>query len=164
VIAVLGMVGLSACAGDAGPGRADVSNRPDGPQTSVATTTASVLLCTASSVRATAESFFADYNAGEPDLIDRYIAASPPFQWYSDPRGRLQHEAYVRTTLGSFFSARRAEGDRLIVDEIRYQEGPNFHGRLLRSSREDPTQSVPFKGAIDCATGRIMVLSIAGSA
>lgn len=156
---------LVACSGS--PSSRDTEAVPRDKRRSAAqeavTASRPALVCTERSVRATVDAFLAAYNNGESKLVDRFIAQSR-FLWYGDVGRRSDYQ--VRSTLASYFATRHAEGDQLVLDRFSFagynapDRTGNFNGILLRRNLQNAARAVPFKGAIDCESDRIMVWSV----
>ena len=114
-------------------------------------------------VRALIAEFVDGYNKGLTGLADRYFAAAPDFQWYSEQPLRDGASAYDRTTLEAYLRQRHADGDQLSVVNVEFNSvrggSGNFGFVLDRSGTR-----LPSKGAIDCASRKFIVWSIGPNA
>lgn len=150
-------VALVACASttDDHGGRRTPSSPRATPAASLAT------VCQGDTVQRTVEDFLQAYNAGAPDIVDRFIAPTVRFKWYGDPV-RGFPESMDRGSLGAYLHQRHTLGEQLTLGRIR------FNGRRkwwLREFRVHPGEigwveelrQVDGKGAVDCISGKIAV-------
>ena len=156
IAAVVLMFGLAAC----------TASGPDVPAptassavTSAAVTTTAAGPCTDDAAMGrVVRAFLAAYNAGEAGLADRFFAPAGTFRWYSEYGRRQGGAAYDRSTVDRYLATRHAEGDRLtLVRLTRSGESGDFGFWVRHAGAAGPVLS---KGAVDCATGRFVVLSV----
>jgi hypothetical protein len=141
------------------------------PSTRVSTApTAPCNTFTAETTRLVVAAFLDAYNAGTPDVTDRFIAPVDQFQWYGAP-GRqfpVDPASTDRGTLPAYFAAQHAKGDRLDLKDFSYSgitNGEttgyaNFGYTLVHSVGGGARRDAPGKGAIACRTGKIAVWRI----
>jgi hypothetical protein len=127
--------------------------------------------CTAASVKATLHRYYRSLSEGRIDNAVAQMAPRADFRWYSvgtdgSPGARNGPASQDRATLGRYL-ARRAS-----ANEKWYLRGFSFNGRpsdntghfqmTLRRTAADTEGQQTFwgKGALDCSSGRIMVMSI----
>jgi hypothetical protein len=115
-------------------------------------------------------SFLRDFNRGALHRLDREVARSPDFIWYSvsgDPGQRLNEQATDRPSLIAYFKARHAHREHLTLTSFRFNGRSggygNFQYRLMRRA-DDLADGTPVlyagKGAVSCRIGRIAVWSM----
>lgn len=99
--------------------------------------------------------------------VRRYFSAAD-FAWLSDQgtnSKRIGSEAASYATLQSYFARLAVSGDRWGISSFvshPVQSGvANFQGELARGRRLDGKSA--FKGAVRCASGKIVALSIGGT-
>jgi len=116
--------------------------------------------------------FLDAYNAGAPDITDRFIAPADQFQWYGAP-GRQYPEDPTSTdrgTLPAYFAAQHDKGDRLELKAFSYSGitytnqiaggAANFGYTLIHSTGGSTPRDAPGKGAISCRSGKLAVWRI----
>ena len=116
--------------------------------------------------------FLDAYNAGAPDITDRFIAPADQFQWYGAP-GRQYPEDPTSTdrgTLPAYFAAQHDKGDRLELKAFSYSGitytnqiaggAANFGYTLVHSTGGSTRRDAPGKGAISCRSGKLAVWRI----
>src|SRR5690349_2036673 len=71
--------------------------------------------------------FLDAYNAGAPDVTDRFIAPGDQFQWYGAPGRQFPDDPVStdRATLSAYFAAQHAKGDRLELKSFSYSSVTN---------------------------------------
>jgi hypothetical protein len=110
--------------------------------------------------------FLDAYNAGAPDITDRFLAAAGEFQWHGAPGRQYPDDpaSKDRGTLPAYFAARHAKGDRLELKNFNYvgvKSGVvNFGYTLTHTVAGGTAREAPGKGALSCASGKIMVWRI----
>jgi len=103
--------------------------------------------------------FLSSYNAGQPQLVDRFFAPVPAFRWYSEPPMRLGEAAYARDTLEGYLARRHAEGDHLTLVSVKLSGtrlGVGNFGFVVRRSATELSS----KGAVQCADHLFVVWSL----
>ena len=121
-------------------------------------------VCTEESVRGVVEAFLGAYNAGEPNLSERFFGGS--LLVYAD-EGLPRQEGISHATLNAFFAMRHSAGDQLVFQQFDfYGESPFDHEGgvgtwLVRRDNKSPAPRVfGFKAAIDCPSHQIRVWSM----
>jgi hypothetical protein len=112
-------------------------------------------------VQRTIEDFLQAYNAGAPDIVDRFIASTVMFKWYGDPVRRFP-ESMDRGSLGAYLRQRHTLGEQLKLGRFRFNGVGNggygnFECTLERSGSVEEPRQVDGKGAVDCISGKIAV-------
>jgi hypothetical protein len=115
--------------------------------------------------------FLDAYNAGSPDITDRFIAPPGEFQWYGAPGRQFDDDpkSMDRGTLAAYFAGQHAKGDRLELKTFRYNGinrqsygwAANFDYILIHSMADGSAHEAPGKGALACTSGKIAVWRIA---
>jgi hypothetical protein len=113
--------------------------------------------------------FLSAYNAGTPDITDRFIAPAGEFQWYGAPdRVFPDNPASIdRTTLPTYFAAEHARGERLELRDFSIngpKYNPDIHDWILNFgytlthtvSGANPNPA-PGKGALGCTSGKFVL-------
>ncbi len=116
--------------------------------------------------------FLGAYNAGTPDITDRFIAPAGEFQWYGAPDRVFPDNpaSMVRETLQTYFAAEHARGERLELRDFSFN-GPkydpdihdwtlNFGYILTHTVRGANPNPAPGKGALGCTSGKILLWRI----
>lgn len=119
--------------------------------------------CAGDRIQRLVSDFLTDYNSGTAGLADRYFAAAPSFQWYSEPPSRLSGAAYDRTTLEAYLQGRHAEGDRLTLASLQPNAVKDNIGNFGFVVRRGVTD-LQSKGAVDCGSGKFIVWSLGPNA
>ena len=111
--------------------------------------------------------FLDAYNAGAPDVTDRFIAPAGQFQWYGAPGRQFPDDPVStdRATLPAYFAAQHAKGDRLELKSFSSSgtthqiDGgvSNFGYTLVHTTAGGSAHDAPGKGALACASGKIAV-------
>ena len=129
-------------------------------------------LFTAETTRLIVVGFLDAYNAGAPDLTDRFIAPTDQFQWYGAPGRQVPDDpaASDRRTLPAYFAAQHAKGDRLELKTFSYNGisynasipggDANFSYTLVHSVGGGTPHDAPGKGVVACTSGKIAVWRI----
>lgn len=123
--------------------------------------------CSPSQTTAIVKRFLQAFNEGDRTVLNNRVwGGRLYFNWYAvtaDPGSRVDAEARRRETLMSYFAARYAAGERLVLTKLKLNGVTagayrNFEFRLLRSADDLPGGEVPYagKGASSCATGRLI--------
>ena len=125
---------------------------------------------TAETTRLVVAAFLDAYNAGAPDVTDRFVAPADQFQWYGAPGRQFPADpaSTDRGTLPPYFAAQHAKGDRLDLKVFSYSgitNGEttgyaNFGYTLIHTVAGGAPHDAPGKGAIACRTGKIGVWRI----
>ena len=127
---------------------------------------------TAETTRLVVLEFLDAYNAGAPDITDRFIAPTDQFQWYGAPGRQVPDDpaASDRGTLPAYFAAQHAKGDRLELKTFSYNGigynasipggDANFGYILIHSVSSGARHDAPGKGVIACTSGKIAVWRI----
>jgi hypothetical protein len=126
--------------------------------------------CTAASVKATLHRYYRSLSEGRLSDAVGQIANEGDFVWYSvgtdgSPGARNGPASRDRATLGRYL-ARRASADetwslRSFTFNGRWASAGNFQMTLRRTAADiEGQQTFRGKGALDCASGRIIVISI----
>lgn len=116
-------------------------------------------VCSSEGARELVEEFLFAYSTGSSSasLTDRFFAPDDRFQWFYDALTRHGEEATDRSDLDSYFAQQQAGGDNLRLVDFSYghrdEDNTGHFGMVL--SRNEMVLSG--KGAIDCASGKIMV-------
>lgn len=123
--------------------------------------------CDPETVPNSIDRLFAALNAGDAREADAAVAAEPRFVWLSvDPERLSMTAASDRSTLRSFLDGRVAGGIQYEISnlDVASQSGSDwtrsFNFELIERIDGQPPTSASSKGAIDCGTGLIMVLSV----
>jgi hypothetical protein len=123
--------------------------------------------CSPLQTTAIVKRFIQAFNRGDRRALNNEVwGGRLYFNWYSvatAPGSRVDPEARRRDTLMSYFAARHAAGERLVLTKLKLNGVTagayrNFEFRLLRSADDTPGGEVPYagKGASSCATGRLI--------
>lgn len=154
-----------------------VANQPNGAKPSASSTTqapptaaARVLetpdpsLCTAAAAQARLKTFVAEFNSGDPNIVDDSVATesrlvfvqAPGFVFPTPP-------STVRQALTPYFHQLYARGDRLKF--VSLTPGPidssgdrDFGYQLLHSTAAGQQQAAGGTGSVDCYAGKISAL------
>jgi hypothetical protein len=118
-----------------------------------------VSACEPESAAATVQVFADTFNAGDTIELDRLVAGTATFLWYStdEPGQRFDPEARDRSNLMSYFAERHTNGERLELTSFQFNGNwggyGNFEFDAIRSAN-DALAPTPYqgKGALDCAT------------
>lgn len=123
--------------------------------------------CPDAAARTAVTRFAADLSAGRLAAADRRWAREPAFEWYSTPAPgeRIGAGALDRSTLRAYFRARIAARERLRVSSLRTHGDRrrglrHFEGTVSRRAADVRARRYAFKGAVDCATRRLIVWSM----
>lgn len=122
--------------------------------------------CSDPAVRRHLESLFEAITDGDVDAADAMVVDEPRFAWFSIDPIRMNDDAYDRDSLEPFL--KRATETGLVIELIDVAVAPyraadntgNFNMELRWGDTDRPIEARIGKGAIDCATGKLMVLSI----
>jgi len=114
---LLVLVLLTACSGTS-PGATST------PKTTPSRTpvTAANAACAPAAVRTFVTSFLSAYNAGAPDIVQRFIAPKPDFQWFGQPDRPFPSEtgdAQNLDTLSAYLAKRHRLGDHFALSTLR---------------------------------------------
>jgi len=112
--------------------------------------------------------FLAAYDAGAPDLTDKFIAPAAEFQWYGAPGRPYPSDpaATDRSTLPTYFATQHTNGDRLTLKSFSYSGvtysaiptgAENFGYTLIHTVADGSSHDAPGKGAVSCKSGKIAV-------
>ena len=113
--------------------------------------------------------FLSAYNAGTPNITDRFIAPAGQFQWYGAPdRVFPDNPASMdRETLPAYFAAKHAAGERLELRDFSFNGSTynadihdwilNFGYTLTHTVGDSNPKAAPGKGALGCKSGKIVV-------
>lgn len=116
--------------------------------------------------------FLDAYNAGAPDITDRFIAPAGEFQWYGAPGRQFPDDpaSEDRGTLPAYFAAQHPKGDRLELKNFNYagvskavpgvSSVVNFGYTLTHTVAGGTAREAPGKGALSCGSGKIVVWRI----
>src|SRR6266849_7339362 len=82
---------------------------------------------TAETTRLVVAAFLDAYNAGAPDVADRFIAPAEQFQWYGAPGRQFPDDpaSTDRATLPAYFGGQHAKGDKLELKSFSYSSITN---------------------------------------
>jgi hypothetical protein len=139
---------------------------------SATSTTAGVpQACKAAGTTALVKGFFAALSQGRVGDLERFFAPPVRFQWYSngvEPGVRLDEPARDRSTLLGYLQQRQAMREHIVVEAVDFNgyrdADRTAHFRMLLRRAADDIPGGPRqlggKGAVDCDTGRLMVISI----
>jgi hypothetical protein len=127
--------------------------------------------CTAAGTTALVKGFFAALSQGRVEDLARFFAPPMRFQWYAngvEPGVRLDESARDRSTLLGYLQQRQAMREHMVVEAVDFNgyrdaDRTAHFGMLLRRAADDipgGPQLLLGKGAVDCDTGRLMVISI----
>lgn len=118
--------------------------------------------CGPSRAREDLERFLRSSSMDGDSIVATFIAPEPGFQWFST-RNRLGMEvATDRSSLGRYFDERRARHVRQQLDSFRFNGVDAGHANLSFAITETSASgqlTYPGKGAIECASGKIVVWS-----
>src|SRR2546425_615303 len=124
---------------------------------------------TAEPTRLVITAFLDAYDAGAPDVTERFIAPAEEFQWYGAPGRQFPDDpaSMDRETLPAYFAAQHAKGDKLELKSfsfsgILYNQqinggAANFGCTLIHTAAGSTARDAPGKGALACASGKIAV-------
>ena len=127
---------------------------------------------TAETTKLLVVAFLDAYNAGAPDVTDRFIAPADQFQWYGAPGRQYPDDpaSTDRGTLPGYFATQHAKGDRLELKMFSYSGitynaqiaggGANFAYTLVHSVGVSTPHDAPGKGVVACTSGKIAVWRI----
>ena len=127
--------------------------------------------CDAAGTQRTFRAFVAAFNDGDLARLDSLFAQPPAFRWYSSsaPGQRTGAASSTRSTLRPYFRERHRVRDVLAVRSFHWNgtaRGLAHFSFGLRRSALDHLRGTPFdlvgKGALECAGGRFVVLSLGG--
>lgn len=127
--------------------------------------------CTAPGAAALVRGFFAALTERRVRDLDAYFAPATRFQWYSNgaaPGVRLDQAAADRGTLLGYLLRRQGRHERFAVTWFKFNgyrasdRTGHFGLRLHRAADDLPegSQRLSGKGAVDCDSGKLMVVSI----
>lgn len=130
--------------------------------------------CGRASTREVVRELVADFGTGRIEHLDSLFAPEPDFQWYSSPNPgrRMGRAARRRSTLASYFRARQAHRDRLVLRAFHLtgdgRRWSDFWVELWRSAsdfRRGHRFATSAKGAVACREGEphLIVLSLGGA-
>ena len=123
--------------------------------------------CRSAQTTALVNRFLTAFNRGDRAVLNNQLwGGKQYFNWYAvttDPGSRLDVEARRRDTLMSYFAARHAAGERLVLTNLKLNgvtagSYRNFEFHLLRRANDQQGGGVSYsgKGASSCATGRLI--------
>jgi hypothetical protein len=120
---------------------------------------------TAEATRLIITAFLDAYNTGAPDITDRFIAPAAEFKWYGAPGHQYPEDpaSEDRETLPAYFAAQHAKGDRLELTDLKVGDSTRavlFGYTLTHTVVGGTPREAPGKGAISCASGKIIVWRI----
>lgn len=159
----------------AGPAELVMSGVRDAVQPSSASVSAAPSHCRPAAVRRSAVTFLSDASAGDATGLDASIAGEPRFVVfstgfsYSAVSPRHFFVTYDRRRLIEKLLHRRAKGDRYRLEALQangYDSGRrlcNIGFTLLRRIGSGPWRPFVGKGALDAATGAVVVWNIGGT-
>lgn len=129
--------------------------------------------CLTSEVERTVTSYFRDLSDGRIGQALARIAQSDRFNWYSVdtrpyPGSRIGVDARSYNGLSRYLNARQSHGEKWKLHDFRYygerkgEQVGNFGLSLIRvaADTDGKTQMMHGKGAVDCRSGNIMVMSL----
>lgn len=117
--------------------------------------------CLAADVERTVIDLFSSYNGGERDLVERYMAPDPNWGFWRDPASG--GEPVPRNRLNEHLQSLYRDGVRLRIERLVFtgrnstQKTGDF---MLRLARDQSTSSGNAKGAVDCETQKLSVMTI----
>lgn len=123
--------------------------------------------CSPAQTTETVRRFLSAFNQGQRPVLNNEVwGGRLYFNWYAvttDPGLRVDAEARRRDTLMSYFAARHAARERLVLTNLKINGVTagayrNFEFHLLRRADDQPGGALPYagKGASSCATGRLI--------
>lgn len=124
---------------------------------------------TPDATRSVITAFLTAYNAGAPDVTDRYIAPVGQFQWYGSPDRPFPESpaSTDRSSLPTYFADQHSKGDRLELKDFSWNSAQyyadihgwavNFGYTLIHTIAGANPHAAPGKGALSCSSGKIMV-------
>jgi hypothetical protein len=123
--------------------------------------------CRPAQTTALVNRFLTAFNRGDRAVLNNQLwGGKLYFNWYAvttDPGSRIDVQARRRDTLMSYFAARHAAGERLVLTSLKLNGVTaggyrNFEFHLLRSADDQQDGGVSYagKGASSCATGRLI--------
>ncbi len=118
---------LSACMVlDVGCSSSQTASPPPSPALSPAPT-AACCRYTPEATRLVITAFLDAYNAGAPDVADRFIAPAEQFQWYGAQGRQFPDDpaSTDRATLPAYFGGQHAKGDKLELKSFSYSSITN---------------------------------------
>jgi hypothetical protein len=143
------------------------------PQTTVADSSTSLsgaaaaTSCDPDTIACSIDRLIETLNAGDASGADAAVAVEPRFRWFSvDPERLSMTAASDRPTLRSFLDdtiARRVQYEIANLDvasERGSDRSRSFNFEMIERIDGQPPTRASSKGAIDCDTGLIMVLSV----
>ena len=112
--------------------------------------------------------FLEAYDAGLPEITDKFMAPSAEFQWYGAPGRSYPGDpaSTDRSTLPTYFATQHANGDYLSLKSFSYSGvtysaiptgAENFGYTLVHHVANGPSHDAPGKGAVSCKSGKIAV-------
>jgi len=141
------------------------------PATATSTTAGVPQACTAAGTTALVKGFLAALSQGRVEDLERFFAPPMRFRWYAngvEPGVRLDESARDRSTLLGYLQQRQAMREHMVMEAVDFNgyrdaDRTAHFGMLLRRAADDipgGPQLLRDKGAVDCDTGRLMVISI----
>ena len=144
---------------------------PSSTSTASATPTPPCDRYTKEATRLVVTRFLDAYNAGEPDITERFFAPPGDFQWYGAPGRQFPDDpaSEDRGSIPVYFAAQHAKGDRLEMKAFS-SSGATYHPTdgwivnfsyvLIHTVAGATPHEAPGKGALACASGKIAVWRI----
>jgi hypothetical protein len=129
-------------------------------------TTSPNAACSPPAVRTFVASFLEAYDAGSPDIVDRFIASGGQFQWFAQPDRPFPStsgDARNRATLASYLAKRHRLGDHYTLstlkvgDQIDSSGNRGFSIQMVLRRPGRPPRQYGGKGALTCDSGRLAV-------
>lgn len=109
----------------------------------------------------------ASYSSEPSSKTEGFFADEGTFAWYSDAPWRLDDVAAQRKTVAAYLDERRAVDDHLQLRTFQFtgvraeDDTAHFGMSLLREARDAAAREVEARGAVDCSSGKFVVLSLA---
>jgi hypothetical protein len=127
--------------------------------------------CTAQGTTALVKGFFGALSSGRVLALNEFFAPVPRFRWYSvsaPPGVRLNRSAMDRGTLLGYLARRQGSHERIDVEQVTFNgyratDHTGHFAMELRRRADDVSggwQRLSGKGAVDCGSGKLMVVSI----
>jgi hypothetical protein len=126
--------------------------------------------CTAVSVQKTLQSYYRSLSEGRIRDATAHVASKADFRWYSvgtdeSPGARNGPASQDRATLGGYLAGRASADEAWSLRSFtfygRQASGGSFQMTLRRTATDiEGQQTFRGKGALDCSSGRIIVISI----
>jgi hypothetical protein len=118
-------------------------------------------LCDAEASTRVLADFLAALNRGEDSLVERFLTTSDSWIWWRDPEHMTDPVPYAQ--LSAYFASLQNAGTTLELSSLRltsYRTSPPLGQFAFRVTRGGSSLVGFGKGAVDCATGRLALVTI----